>query len=223
MSHKKTYYQTLEDKEERAIFWSVVLLFLAFIVWQFIVIGREVGVFNATPLSPKFFVAAWEALVLVWKFRIGPIFIFFNILLIGFFVFALTQYWPIAPRVKFWQTQVPATTRKIKFKKDPAIAAHWGGIVARVKVGTQDAMRYAILEADSLVDHFLKKAGFEGEYMADRLMQIVPERVPSLERAWKAHKLRNELAHTPGMTVTVDETKEALTAFRDFLVELGAM
>lgn len=223
MSHKKTFYQTLDNKEERWIFWSVILLFLAFIVWQFVDIGRDVGVFRYTPLSPRFFAASWETFLLVWKFRIGPIFIFFDILLIGLFVYALIRYWPIAPRVRLWQTRMPATTRKVKFKKDPAIAAHWGGILARVKVGTQDAMRYAILEADSLVDHFLKKAGFEGEYMADRLMQIVPERVPSLERAWKAHKLRNELAHTPGVTVTVEETKEALTAFRDFLIELGAM
>ena len=100
---------------------------------------------------------------------------------------------------------------------------HWAAILNRVKSGTQDAMKYSILEADSLVDHFLKRIGFTGEHMADRLTQIVPESIPSLERVWKAHRLRNELAHTPGATVTVEETKAALTAYRDFLLELGAL
>lgn len=223
MSHQKSYYQTLEYKEERAILWTIVSVLFLFVVWQFIAIGSQTGVFRFTPFSPRFFSAVWETLLLVWKFRIAPIVIFFELLLVGIFIFAFVQYWPMAPRVKLWQVRPPVTSRKVRFKKDPAIAGHWGAILNRVKSGTQDAMKYAILEADSLTDHFLKSVGFSGEHMADRLSQIIPDRVPSLERVWKAHKLRNELAHTPGVTVTVEETKEALTAFRDFLVELGAM
>jgi hypothetical protein len=209
--------------EERAIFWITILLVGAFFVWQVVSIGSGLGLFRHEFFSSRFWDVLWQALVIAWKYRLGPIVIFFDILLVVLFTIALVNYWPMAPRVKFWQTRPPVHTRKVRFAKDPAIARHWGAILNRVKSGTQDAMKYSILEADSLVDHFLKSAGFTGEHMADRLTQIVADHVPSLERVWKAHRLRNELAHTPGATVTVHETKEALSAFRDFLVELGAM
>jgi|GEM_PF-702821 len=221
--HKKTFYKKLDQIEERVIFWIAISLIIGFFVWQFISVGGDTGLFKHVIFTGRFWDAFWETLVGVWKYRIGPLFIVLDILFASILVFAFIKYWPIAPRVKFSQTRAPSRARAVRFRKDPAIAQHWGGILNRVKIGTQDAMKSAVLEADALVDHFLKRIGLAGEHMADRLTQILPERAPSLERVWKAHRLRNELAHTPGMTVTVTETKEALTAFRDFLVELGAL
>lgn len=221
--HKKTFYQTLDQAEEKAIFWIVIGLLIAVFIWQVLAIGSDLGLFRYTFFSARFWTVLWESILTAWQYRIGPIFIFVEIILAIIFLIALVNFWKIKSTVKIAYTRPPVRTRKVRFKKDPTIATHWGAIINRVKVGTQDAMRYAILEADSLVDHFLKKAGFSGEHMADRLGQIVADRVPSIERVWKAHKLRNELAHTPGLTVTAAETKEALEAFRDFLVELGAL
>lgn len=221
--HSKTFYQTLEYTEEKVILWTIVGLVSAFFAWQIFAISSGLGLFEHAFFSPRFWAILWEAFVITWKYRLGPIFIFFEALLLAIFVVAFVNYWPMAPRVHFRQTRPPVRSKKVRFRKDPAIARHWGAILNRVKSGTQDAMKYSILEADSLVDHFLKSAGFAGEHMADRLTQIIPDHVPSIERVWKAHRLRNELAHTPGAAVTVNETKEALSAFRDFLIELGAL
>ena len=221
--HSKTFYQTLEYTEERVILWTLVGLVFGFFVWQVVAIGLSLGLFEHALFSQRFWSILWETLLVAWRYRLGPIFIFFEVLLLAIFVVAFVNYWSMAPRVHFWQTRPPVHAKKVRFRKDPAIARHWGAILNRVKSGTQDAMKYSILEADSLVDHFLKSVGFSGEHMADRLTQIIPDRVPSLERVWKAHRLRNELAHTPGAVVTANETKEALSAFRDFLIELGAL
>lgn len=221
--HKKSFYSTLFLTEEKPILWSFIVAVVAFFVWQVWAIGADMGLSRHTLFSSQFFSVFWAALVAAWKYRLGPLFIILDVLFLILFLVALINYWPIAPRVKFSQTRPPTHTRKVRFKKDPAITQHWGAIINRVKSGTQDAMKYSILEADALVDHFLKSVGFSGEHMADRLTQLVPDTVPSLERVWKAHRLRNELAHTPGATVTANETKAALTAYRDFLVELGAM
>ncbi len=203
--------------------WTSFALFFLYVVWQIIAVGGSEGLFQYAVFSSRFWDALGATLMRVWLYRIGPVIITLEIFLIAVFIVALVNYWPMAPRVKFAHTRPPVRTRKVRFVKDPAIAQHWGMILNRVKSGTQDAMKYSILEADVLVDHFLKKVGFAGDHMADRLTQIIPENVPSLERVWKAHRLRNELAHTPGATVAVEETKEALMAYRDFLVELGAL
>lgn len=221
--HKKSFYQTLELPEEKFIFWTVIVLISLFFVWQVLAVGSGIGLFRYAFFSARFWDLLWQAIMTAWAYRLAPVFITLEIFLVIIFTVAVIKYWPIKSTVRIADTYPPARTRKVRFQKDPAIAAHWGAILHRVKGGTQDAMKYAILEADSLVDHFLKTVGFSGEHMADRLNQVVPDNVPSLGGVWKAHRLRNELAHTPGATVTVDETKEALSSYRDFLVELGAM
>ncbi|MDO8601508.1 MAG: hypothetical protein Q7R62_00035 [bacterium] len=221
--HKESFYSTLRLPEEKAIFWIFIILVLLFFIWQVLAVGAGLGLFKYTLFSPRFFNVLWVAIATAWTSRLGPVFITLNIILFGIFIVATIKYRSIKSRVRVSDIRPPVRTRKVRFAKDPAISQHWGAILNRVKSGTQDAMKYSILDADTLVDHFLKSVGFSGEHMADRLTQIIPDNIPSLERVWKAHRLRNELAHTPGATVTVNETKEALTAYRDFLIELGAL
>ncbi|OQA03908.1 MAG: hypothetical protein BWY68_00600 [bacterium ADurb.Bin400] len=57
-------------------------------------------------------------------------------------------------------------------------------------------LRQAVFEADKLVDFALKKQGFAGNNMGERLRSAAS----SVERGlyhnlWQGHKLRNELAH----------------------------
>ena len=99
---------------------------------------------------------------------------------------------------------------------------HWRDIVLRANTGQQEKMRSAIIEADALVDHHLKNIGLEGEHMGDRLKQIRAFQVKSLDNLWKAHRLRNDIAHTPGYKVTARQAERALVAYRDFLKEMKA-
>jgi glucuronate isomerase len=80
-----------------------------------------------------------------------------------------------------------------------------------------------VLEADALVDFFLKDVGYEGDHMADRLGKIRSEEVKTLEQVWKAHRVRNDIAHTPGYRLSEHQAQETLNAFRAFLIEMGAL
>ncbi len=209
--------------EEKTIIVCFFLLGLILLGVGFFMNAGDYHVFDQPFFSARFWERFGQAFMIAWWHWLAPYFIVFEVILLGFFTWAIIGFWPIKPTVKISHTRIKHRVRRTRIKKDPTVARHWAAILHRVKSGTQDAMKYAILEADALVDHVLKKMGLTGEHMADRLTQIIPDQVPSLERAWKAHRLRNELAHTPGMTVTAAETKTALTAFRDFLLELGAL
>jgi hypothetical protein len=55
--------------------------------------------------------------------------------------------------------------------------------------------RMAILEADILLYEMLDQMGYEGDTIADKLKAIEPSDFNNLDSAWRAHKVRNTIAH----------------------------
>ena len=81
----------------------------------------------------------------------------------------------------------------------------------------------AVLRADALLDEILIKLGYEGETMADRLKIVNSRQIPSLERVWAAHRLRNNIAHDPLEQNTREIIVYAVKAYEQALTELGMM
>lgn len=81
--------------------------------------------------------------------------------------------------------------------------------------------RWAVLEADSLLEDIIKKIGYEGESFGERLKKIKPAQFKTLEDLWKAHKVRNRVAHPGGETeFTKEEAENALELYESSLKEL---
>ncbi len=150
---------------------------------------------------------------------LAPIFIILDIILLLGVIYAGLHVIPLRQKFSLFE-KLP---KKVGVQKDPRILSHWQKVLERAGGGTIESLRYAIIEADALVDSMLKRAGYEGDHMADRLSQIIPEEVKSLEALWRAHRLRNDIVHTPGFIVTEDQAKWALKAFEDFMKELNAL
>lgn len=55
--------------------------------------------------------------------------------------------------------------------------------------------KLAIIEADIILDEALKELGYAGASLGDRLKGLSTRQLPSLDVAWEAHKLRNQIAH----------------------------
>ena len=86
-----------------------------------------------------------------------------------------------------------------------------------------DSMRMAVIEADSLVNDVLKQFGMPGEHLADRLANLSPDEYKTLDAVWKAHRIRNDLVHTPGFFVGPEEALKLLKDYELFLKELEAV
>ncbi len=99
----------------------------------------------------------------------------------------------------------------------------WLGVMKRFAAGSADSLKLAVIEADKLADETLRSLGLEGEHMADRLEKISSEELRTLDRLWRAHRMRNELVHTPGYELTVDDAKRVLGDYRAFLEEVGLL
>lgn len=113
--------------------------------------------------------------------------------------------------------------KKIFTLKDAVFKEQWAKIKTRVQTGSPDALRVAIIEADKFTDDVLKRMGLQGEHMADRLEKIPSQDIRSMDRLWNAHRLRNNLVHTPGFQVSAAEAKKALEDYEAFLKEVKVL
>jgi hypothetical protein len=99
----------------------------------------------------------------------------------------------------------------------------WNGIRSKLLSDNPSDWRLAIIEADIYLDRVLDQKGFYGDTLGDKLKQLTPDRLPSINIAWEAHKVRNRIAHDgAGFTLTMPESRRVLSyyeiVFRDLEV-----
>jgi hypothetical protein len=106
------------------------------------------------------------------------------------------------------------------------IAARWAVISTMASTGGGNGLRQAVLEADKLLDQGLRQAGLPGDSMGERL-KAARSRFQSdratYDAIWRAHKLRNALAHEVGFDLVPSQAREAVSDFERGLRRLGAL
>ena len=142
------------------------------------------------------------------------------LLLFGFF-FAFFNGMRYRPH--FRRSLRMTSERKFTTLREMVFHEHWQAILLKMASGTPDALKVSIIDADKLADDALKKLGLEGEHMADRLERLDAEDFKTLPKLQEAHRVRNELVHTPGFTVSALQAREVLKAYEEFLKEVGVL
>jgi hypothetical protein len=71
----------------------------------------------------------------------------------------------------------------------------WKHISSLMESGSESQWREAITEADIMLDDLLKKRGYVGDGVAEKLKSVDVTELASLQDAWEAHKVRNQIAH----------------------------
>ncbi len=79
-----------------------------------------------------------------------------------------------------------------------------------------------IIEADKLLDKAMIEMVAPGKTMGDRLKKIV-SRFSNLNSVWRAHKLRNMIAHESDVEITYKQAFNALAIYKQALKDLGAI
>ena len=79
-----------------------------------------------------------------------------------------------------------------------------------------------VIEADKLLDKAMIEMGIPGKTMGERLKKC-GDRFTHLNAVWRAHKLRNALAHEAGLEITYKQAYNALQVYKQALKDLGAI
>jgi hypothetical protein len=98
----------------------------------------------------------------------------------------------------------------------------WLSIEKRLDRNDISGLSMVVLDADKLLDQALRDRGIKGETMGER-MKVTKDTWSNANAVWTAHKLRNQIAHESGITVSYDDARRALSAFKQALKDIGAI
>lgn len=112
---------------------------------------------------------------------------------------------------------VELTRKKNKTKKK------WEEIKNLLKSGNQSLYKVAIIEGDNLIDEYIRKMGYEGSTIGERLENIPPGQIENIEELKEAHKVRNRIIHEENFQLTKVEAEEALLKYEHFLDDYNVL
>ena len=79
-----------------------------------------------------------------------------------------------------------------------------------------------VIEGDKLLDKALVEMGTPGKTMGDRLKRA-GGRFSNINAVWRAHKLRNAIAHESDFEISYKQAQNALIIYKQALKDLGAI
>jgi hypothetical protein len=141
--------------------------------------------------------SAWLAHIWLWIIVIGYALSVIGLLII---VYTTVRIFELRAREKeYYSTVIPPSS--VTGDVNP----RWQHIESLAGGATASEWREAIIEADIMLDELLTRHGYVGDGVGEKLKSIEPTDVKSLQDAWEAHKVRNQIAHE-GSAFNLSET-----------------
>lgn len=118
----------------------------------------------------------------------------FCIICIGFLVYYSTRFYQISE-----EESEKYTTISKEVMDDKLEHSRWSYIRQLIESPQESDWRTAIIEADIMLDELLSKLGYVGSTIGDKLKMANATNFQTLQDAWEAHKVRNDIAHSGSM------------------------
>jgi hypothetical protein len=100
----------------------------------------------------------------------------------------------------------------------------WDSIVALAYGPSEGDWRRAILEADIMLFDVLRNNGYPGDTVGEQLKLANPIQMTTLDLAWKAHKVRNDVAHGgESYQLAERDVRATIDFYKRVFEELGAV
>lgn len=124
-------------------------------------------------------------------------------------------------QIRFWQD----LTEIFTYKPYGAgrIVKKWNKIKSRLDLPSESEHKLAVIEADDILDDILKRMGYKGETLGDRLKQLTPAQFSGLEQLMEAHKIRNNIVHDPDYRLSLDQARKTLEIYEKAFQDLQAI
>jgi hypothetical protein len=113
------------------------------------------------------------------------------------------------------QAEVP-----IASAQDAALNERWMKVQAHISSTNPSDWKIAILEADIMLADILEKKGYQGDSISDKLKGVDKKDFITLDSAWAAHKIRNQIAHEgTGFQLNEREARQAIELYKTVFSE----
>lgn len=153
-----------------------------------------------------------------WLLILKTLFITVALILFGFIIFVLAKTsW--LKRLIIWDLVEFFSFRPYGVRK---VVKAWAKITSRLETGLEAEYKLAVIEADSILDNILKRIGFGGVTLGERLERLTVATLPNLKQILEAHKIRNNIVHDPDYRLTLDEARRMSGIYEQALRDLQA-
>lgn len=99
-------------------------------------------------------------------------------------------------KAKIYPSAMPAPVSTDDVAREPDRQnGRWQRILELSSSGNPSDWKFAIIEADIILDELLNKLQLPGETMGEKLKAVEKSDFLTIEAAWEAHKFRNNIAH----------------------------
>jgi len=71
----------------------------------------------------------------------------------------------------------------------------WDDVEYHITTNNPNDWKLAVIEADVMLGDMLEQIGYAGATIGDKLKSASPNSFTTLDQAWRAHRVRNEVAH----------------------------
>ncbi len=131
--------------------------------------------------------SAFLANLWLWIIAIGYILSVIGLLVI---VYCMVRLFELRKREEEFYTTLISTPGA-----ESGAHPRWERITTLAEGPSSSEWREAIIEADILLDETLTNHGYEGATISEKLQSADKLTFTSLQDAWEAHKVRNQIAH----------------------------
>ena len=121
------------------------------------------------------------------------------------------------------QSQSTAGAQQPTDQDNAFFQEQWNTVVKRMSTSEQEQWKLAIIEADALLDRAIQRTGVQGTTMGERMKNLNPQSFPLLDSAWKAHRVRNYIAHDPSYIIDITTASRVFEMYRRIFVQLGVV
>ncbi len=166
----------------------------------------------------------FELFSVIWL-TLTVIGIILSIIFIIIFVYATLKVNELgALEVKTWATDLERQWRERELNSGKHKNQRWADIEKRLDLDNPSEWRVAIIEADILLGEVLNSAGYAGASIGEQLKSANPSNFGTVEVAWQAHRVRNEIAHAGSdFVLTHKLARETITQYKRVFNEFGAI
>lgn len=102
-------------------------------------------------------------------------------------------------------------------------APKWAKIKKRLESKIEAEVKLAILEADNLLDDLLKREGYSGQTLEEKLEKLTKEILPNIEELKEAIKVKKAIVEDPSFKLDFEEASKVISIYEKALKDLQAL
>ena len=100
----------------------------------------------------------------------------------------------------------------------------WRDVEQHISSSNPNDWKLAIIEADVMLEEVLNEQGYAGATVGEKLKSASPQSFTTVDQAWRAHLVRNNIAHgAADFVLTQRIAEETVAQYRMVFQEFGAI